>query len=137
MINVTITGNLIRDIAANRGLVVQTTNLGTVNASIEGNQFVNVTGLGGTLLRVNEGGGGTLNIHQLAPTAATAPNELDDANGLGNLQVSVGGTPQFNQAAPPLPSSPILAASAFGGDSAAADGMWLAELPPLHAEAVI
>jgi hypothetical protein len=107
VVNATITNNVTRDIADDRGIIVQTTTTGTLNANISGNSFINVAGLPSdpnqTAMRVNEAGGGTLNIVQLSPTAAATANELDNANNLVNTRVAVGGTPQFGQPAPPLP----------------------------------
>ena len=49
-----------------------------MNTNISGNTFINVAGLSGTAMRVNKGiNGGTLNIVQLAPTAANVATELD------------------------------------------------------------
>ena len=122
IVNATITDNLTRDIAGDRGIIVQTTNSGTMNANISGNTFINVVGLSGTVMRVNEGiNGGTLNIVQLAPTAANVATELDDANGVANTLILVSGTPQFGQSAPPLPllaaAGGVAASSPTPGDT--------------------
>ncbi len=118
--NLTVTDNILRDIAADRGITVQTTVAGgTMNANISGNSFINVAGLPGdpnqAALRVREQTGSDVNVVQLAATAAVNANELDDANNLPNTRVSISGTLDYGQPAPP---TPLLAAS--GGIEAAA-----------------
>ena len=118
--NLTVTDNILRDIAADRGITVQTTVAGgTMNANISGNSFINVAGLPGdpnqAALRVREQTGSDVNVVQLAATAAVNANECDDAKNLPNTRVSISGTLDYGQPAPP---TPLLAAS--GGIEAAA-----------------
>ncbi len=102
-LNVTITNNTIDQIRDDRGLVVnQIIAGGTINASISGNTFTNVAGISGTVLRVRQTAG-TFNVTQLDPAGVASPNRLDTINNLVATQVSVAGTINFNQAAPPLP----------------------------------
>ncbi|WP_324749472.1 Ig-like domain-containing protein [Sphingomonas sp. LY54] len=136
-VNATITNNLLHDIPTDRGLIVQTTAPGTLNTSITGNVFTNIGGLVGdpnaTAMRVNEGGGGTLNVTQLAP-ATVAPNSIDEANGLAQIKVAVGGVPQWGQPAPTLPSNPSLPMFAAEAPVAATPDETGGGLPPIVSE---
>lgn len=110
--NVTITGNMVREIDSGRAVLVQQIdhlpaggNAGTVCADIGSNTFSNVAGQAGdgTLIRIRRSESSitkVFNVRQATPTAAAIANELDDANGFNNpLLVSIGGTPTFNAGA--------------------------------------
>ncbi|HEX2019870.1 MAG TPA: hypothetical protein VGO17_13095, partial [Aurantimonas sp.] len=58
----------------------------------------------GTVIRLRQLAGGTFNLTQAAPTGAANPAELDDANNFNDpLLISISGTINYNQPAPPLP----------------------------------
>ncbi len=114
--NVTITGNTIRNINSGRAIAVQQQDhlpsggdAGIVRATISGNVISNVAGQAGdgTYIRLRRSESSTtkvFNVVQLAATGAANASELDDANGFNDVaRISVGGSPTYGQAAPPLP----------------------------------
>ena len=97
-LNATIRNNTIDQIRDDRAIQVRLTSGGTVNTSISGNTITNIGG--STAMRVSQTSG-TYNVEQATPTVAVNPSELDDAN--GGASVTVSGTINFSQGAPPLP----------------------------------
>lgn len=137
-VNATITNNNIHDIDNSRGLVVQTTVAGgTLNASVTGNTFSNIPGQPGdpsptpSWFRIAETQG-TLNVTQGA--VGSGAGGVDTVNGLPSNRVAVGGTPQFNQPAPTLPSNPSLPMFAAEAPAAAMPDNEVGGLPPIVTE---
>ncbi|MBI2421795.1 MAG: tandem-95 repeat protein [Candidatus Hydrogenedentes bacterium] len=145
--NVTIRNNVISDVDNSRAIIVQENNStapGTINASISNNNIDadSIAGQAGdgTMMRLRQLAGGTVNVTQLSPSAAVNANELDDANSVGgnpvtSAQISVSGTVTFGAAAPPLP----LLAAPGGVDAAQLGGLHVltqAELDSLAAAAI-
>src|SRR6185503_17258396 len=104
----TISGNTIRDIRNSRGLIVADNQdpafapFPAICANISGNTFTGtIAGQAGNgqFMRIRELSG-TVNVTQATPTAAAIGTELDDANGFNDpTKISIGGSPQFSQAA--------------------------------------
>ena len=116
MLNITFTGNTIRDIVDDRGLFVNEGNTaggGMINALISGNTFTNANASGAnTTARVGGAPGGTnaVNVTQANAAALAAANGLTASGAPGNT-MRVDTNVSFNHAAPPLPpATPQLAA---------------------------
>jgi Bacterial Ig domain/Calx-beta domain len=115
--DVTAINNTLREnTSTTRPLNAEILNTGTLCVDIAGNTFANNIGQGGgpSLLRVNDPAGtGTMLVRQLTPTGAVDPNQLDDANGLTNAQVTVSGAPTFNGGACNQPTTfgPIISSN--------------------------
>ncbi len=107
----TITNNLIRNVTANRAIIVQHTfGKGTICADIAGNSMSGIAGSAGdgSKIRIRQLAGGTFNVKQKQATVAVDPAELDDANSVGlNIttaaQVSTSGIFNYNAGGCPQP----------------------------------
>lgn len=131
---VTVINNTIRHINGSRGLIYQELQdptlppFASVCGNVSGNSFSNIVGQAGNgqFMRFREGSG-TLNVTQATPTAAANPAEVDDANGFNDAtKVSIGGTPQFSQAACAQP--PIAPPADEGAENLEAVGDPLGEM---------
>lgn len=124
--NATITGNTFRNSGA-RAITIQQNNntnptaAGTTSVSISGNTFSGIVGQAGDgteiRLRKLDANGGVFNVTQ------TDLANLASVNGLTIADISIGGTPTFNQ---PLPPQPLLFAPGLpevDGGSRMTDGV--------------
>ncbi len=107
--NATITNNTIREIDFDRAIQVQSIVAGgTVCTNITGNTFSGTIrgdtpfNVATSIIRLRQDLG-TLNSVQGAPTAAAIGTELDDANSIGNGNVTITGIVNFSQPACVLP----------------------------------
>ena len=138
--NLTLTGNTIRDIIDDRGLMVQnfnTAGLSVINANISGNTFVNANASGAnTTARVGGAPGGSdhVNVTQGSAAALAAANGLTASAAPGNT-MRVDTNVFFNQPAPPSPpATPQMAANGQGPGSS--EVLTMDALAPLLAVAI-
>ncbi|RWE31981.1 MAG: hypothetical protein EOS78_25070 [Mesorhizobium sp.] len=108
VVNITLTGNTIRDILDDRGLFINNFNNaggGFINALVSGNTFVNANGQGATTTaRIGGAPGGTnaVNVTQADANALAAANGLTASASPGTT-MRVDTNVIFNHAAPALP----------------------------------
>jgi hypothetical protein len=138
--NITLTGNTIRDILDDRGLFINnfdTAGTSVINALVSGNTFTNANGGGATTTaRVGGAPAGTdhVNVTQADASALAAANGLTASGAPGNT-MRVDTNVFFNHAAPSLPpATPQLALNGQGPGSS--QMLTMSELTPLLAIAI-
>jgi VCBS repeat-containing protein len=139
-INLTLTGNTIRDILDDRGLFINDFNIAganTINALISGNTFINANGSGATTTaRIGGAPGGTdhVNVTQADANALAAANGLTASAAPGST-MRVDTNVFFNHAAPPTPpATPQMAL--HGQGPGGADQLTMDALAPVLAAAI-
>ena len=145
VLNLTVTGNTIRDIWNDRGLLITDMNTAgnsSMNLDVENNTFSNAdaqngTGTAGnTTARIGGAPGGTdhVNVTQASAAALAAANGLSASNAPGN-NMRVDSNVFFNHAAPALPpATPQMALNGQGPGST--DTLTMDQLAPLLLAAV-
>jgi len=138
-INLTFTGNTIRDILDDRGLFINdfnTAGLSTINALVSGNTFSNANGQGATTTaRIGGAPGGTDHVNVTQANAATlaSDNGLTASNSPG-ATMRVDTNVFFNHAAPSSP--PATPQMALHGQGAGGANLTMGELAPVLAAAI-
>jgi hypothetical protein len=140
-LNLTLTGNTIRDILDDRGLFVNNFNIAgnsVINANISGNTFVNANASGAnTTARIGGAPGGSdhVNVTQASAAALAAANGLTASAAPGNT-VRVDTNVFFSQPAPPSPpATPQMALNGQGPGSS--EVLTMDALAPLLAVAIV
>jgi Ca2+-binding RTX toxin-like protein len=140
VLNITFTGNTIRDIIDDRGLFINEGNIaggGKINALVSGNTFSNANGNGATTTaRVGGAPGGTnaVNVTQANAATLASDNGLTASGAPGNT-MRVDTNVVFSQPAPVLPpATPQMALHGQGPGSS--QTLTMSELTPLLAIAI-
>ena len=138
--NITLTGNTVRDILDDRGLFINnidTSGASVINALVSGNTFTNANGGGATTTaRVGGAPGGSdhVNVTQADANALAAANGLTASGAPGNT-MRVDTNVFFNHAAPATPGpTPQLALHGEGPGSS--EALSMSDLTPIFAMAI-